>query len=143
MVRPLVGHNILVPAGRPALIATGSGGVVTFGPLVPPTPAAPTVSNATISPSSGTIGDTFTASATVTGYPTPTRTYVWELDGTPIVGATASTYQAENAGSLTVVVSATNSEGGPVSDESDPVTVSEAPSSGIGAMAIGSTFEVA
>ena len=57
--------------------------------------------------------------ATLTAYPgnwsgAPTFTYVWENAGTPISGATSSTYvvQAGDAGdSITVVVTATNAAG--------------------------------
>lgn len=50
-----------------------------------------------------------------------TYTYVWEADGTPIGGATSSTFTltATEIGTvITVVVDATNSSGGPVSAES-------------------------
>jgi hypothetical protein len=84
---------------------------------------APAVTAAAISPSSGGVGTTFTASHTAAGNPVPTIGYQWRLNGTAIAGATASTYQAAAAGSLTVVVTATNSQG-TASRESQAVTVS-------------------
>jgi hypothetical protein len=59
---------------------------------------APTISAASISPSSGTAGSTtFTASATASGTPTPTLSYQWQYFSTSftfnnVPGATSSTY---------------------------------------------------
>jgi hypothetical protein len=59
---------------------------------------APTITDAAISPTSGTAGTTeFTASATVAGTPTPTVTYQWQYFNTSfqfanVPGATSSTY---------------------------------------------------
>lgn len=111
----------------------------------PPEPRAPGTNSAlvaSIAPGAGTVGQVFTASLSGDrGYPSGALTYVWELDGTPIEGATAATYESEAAGDLTVVITCTN-DTDDASDESDPVTVSEIPAEGIGAMVIGSTFEV-
>lgn len=74
--------------------------------------AAPVVGSVSIS-GSGTTGTVHAASYTmsVAGNPEPTIAYQWELGGSPISGATASTYTPPTSGDLTVVVTATNSEG--------------------------------
>lgn len=106
-------------------------------------PRAPSSIVASITPSSGIVGQIFTASASGDrGYLPGAFTYVWELDGTPIEGATSNTYESVEAGDLTVVITCTNASGFD-DDESDPVVVSNIPADGIGAMIIGSTFEVA
>jgi hypothetical protein len=61
-----------------------------------------------------------------TGYPAISFTYQWRRGGVNISGATAQTYTIQAADyetSLTVVVSATNTEGGPVTATSPAVTV--------------------
>jgi hypothetical protein len=61
-----------------------------------------------------------------TGYPSISYTYQWRRDGVNISGATAQTYTIQAADyetSLTVVVSATNTEGGPVTATSPAVSV--------------------
>ena len=61
------------------------------------------------------VGQTLTATASsVTGNPPPARTWQWERDGTPIGGATASTYTlvgADEVATLTVVQTETNAVG--------------------------------
>jgi hypothetical protein len=61
------------------------------------------------------VGATLTATpASVSGNPTPVTTWQWERSGTPISGATNSTYQLvqDDAGeTLTVVQTETNTEG--------------------------------
>jgi len=71
--------------------------------------AIPTISGTT------TVGSTLTATTgTWTGAPTPSFTYQWLRAGTPIGGATSSTYVivvADQANTLTVRVTGTNSQG--------------------------------
>jgi hypothetical protein len=61
------------------------------------------------------VGEILTATpASVTGYPTPDITWQWERSGSPISGATNSTYllvAADIGETITVVQTATNSEG--------------------------------
>jgi PKD repeat protein len=87
----------------------------------------PVLTTATLSPTSGSIGTTFTASATTSGNPTPVFSYQWLLGGTAIAGATAPTYSATAAGTLTVRVTASNSLGTD-SLESDAATITSDPS---------------
>jgi hypothetical protein len=73
--------------------------------------AAPTITAATIT---GTpmVGDTLTATSSgVTGYPTPTETYQWYYNLTPIQEATSSTYTIPSAyigDSISVVITEFN-----------------------------------
>jgi hypothetical protein len=79
------------------------------GAAVPSITGLPTIS--------GTLyeGNTLTATAaSVTGNPTPATTWQWERDGTPISGATSSTYtlvSADGNADITVVQTETNSQG--------------------------------
>ena len=61
------------------------------------------------------VGQTLTVvPGTWTGYPTPTKTYQWKRNGTPIGGATGTTYvcvAADGGQALTVTETATNSVG--------------------------------
>jgi hypothetical protein len=61
------------------------------------------------------VGEILTATpASVTGNPAPAITWQWERSGSPISGATNSTYllvAADIGETLTVVQTATNSEG--------------------------------
>jgi hypothetical protein len=78
---------------------------------VDPALAAPVISSANVSPSSGRVGDMFTATASVSGEPTPALTYQWVLDGVAIPGATGAGHVGTSIGDLSVVVTAINSEG--------------------------------
>ena len=85
---------------------TTAGCAVTVGATAPTITTNPSIS------SSAVIGDTVTVtSGTVTGNPAPTSTYQWYLDAVAISGATGTTYTTTAAGALTVVQTATNSEG--------------------------------
>jgi hypothetical protein len=83
--------------------------------MSPPVPLAP--SNTVAPAISGTplIGQTLSASTgTWVGYPASTYTYQWNRSGTPVGGATASTYlltAADDTASMTVTVTATNASG--------------------------------
>lgn len=85
---------------------------------------APALLNVAIVPSSGDVGDGFVIDYDVTGVPTPDVTFAWEIDGTPVSGATNATFAPQTAGSLTCVVTATNGVGSPAVEESAAVTVS-------------------
>lgn len=87
------------------------------------TPAAPVINSVSITPSSGTVGDTFSAAFSISGSPFPTLTYQWNLDATPISGATSSTYTTDTAGDLTLTITAENASGTDGPDTSAPVTV--------------------
>jgi hypothetical protein len=83
--------------------------------------AAPTIGSVTIS-GSGVVGDVHTAvPASADGFPTPTLTYIWALDGTP-TGDTAATCTPATPGVLTVEVTATNLAGEAIR-ESDPLAI--------------------
>ncbi len=120
---------------------------MTVQPAVAPPSApqlsAPAIAGAMVSPAAGEVGTVFTASDSgVTGNPLPTLGYVWKLDGATIGGATASTYASITAGDLTVRITATNSEGSAFADSGAAEVTEEPSAGGIGAMAIGSTFQV-
>ena len=103
------------------------GGVAIGDTGPPPSPRAPSGISASISPASGTVGDTFTAVlAGDLGYPSGTPSYQWKLDGANIGGSTGASTVSAAPGSLTVQVSVTNASGtaGPVT--SSGVTVSAA-----------------
>ena len=79
----------------------------TLGIVVPPTVVtAPVISGSTA------IGSVISTTNGVFDGVTPiTYTYQWLLDGSPILGATSSTYTTENSGTLTCKVTATNDFG--------------------------------
>jgi hypothetical protein len=96
------------------------------GNIVVPNFAAANVTAVDISPNTGPVGTIFTVSATVTGYPTPTISRQWVLNGTPISGQIAGNYvSTTETTDLTCIVSAENSISGGIPDtlESDPVIV--------------------
>lgn len=80
---------------------------------IPSGPSAPAINSVSIV-GSGEIGSAHTVSLSVSGYPTPSLSYEWRRDGTAISGATGATYTpvgADDGATLTVAVTATNSEG--------------------------------
>jgi hypothetical protein len=85
------------------------------GEAVAPDPSAPVIVGLPVISGVERAGETLTATpASVTGYPTPDITWQWERSGSPISGATNSTYllvAADIGEALTVVQTATNSEG--------------------------------
>jgi hypothetical protein len=104
--------------GSPQALSQGTGLSTPPGLLadaVTPTPAAPV--NTVIPAIFGTpiVGLTIVATnGSWTGYPTPTFTYQWNRDGTPIAGQTSQSYvvvSADIGEDITVTVTATNSEG--------------------------------
>ena len=118
----IIYDNALSGAGFPPSSATSNVEVVTINPAT-----GPLIS---VQPGSVSVdaGDSASLSVTATGTPAPT--YQWSLNGTPIAGATMSTYAilsatAADAGDYTVAV--TNSAGTALSD-SAVVTVLTGPS---------------
>ncbi len=88
------------------------------------TPAPAFTAQPSISPTSGTVGDTFTGSdGTITNSMSVARQ--WLLNGTAISGATNSTYVSTAAGNLTYRVTATGA-GGTTPATSTAVTVNAA-----------------
>jgi hypothetical protein len=92
---------------------------------VEPALVAPSITDATIQPSAGRVGDTFLVTATSTGNPAPQLGYQWIMDGVAVEGAEAATFVPTVAGALSVRVSATNSEGSDTR-ETPPVPVAAA-----------------
>ncbi len=92
---------------------------------VEPALVAPTITDATIQPSAGRVGDTFLATVTATGNPAPLLAFQWLMDGVPVEGAEAATFVPAAEGALSVRVTATNSEGSDTR-ESPAVTVAAA-----------------
>jgi PKD repeat protein len=87
--------------------------------------SAPVISNVSVTPASGPGGTIFTASVTASGFPSLRIAYQWRLDGAAIPAATGASHIASTAGTLTVLVTATNNQGTDMR-ESAPVTVSPA-----------------
>lgn len=99
------------------------GSLVTQGTGTPPVPSAPSITSSSIS---GTPedGQTLTATYTRTGYPTPTMTFQWQVNGVNITGETAASITLDEAGmgladgnTLSCEITATNTEG---SDSAEP-----------------------
>ena len=108
------------------LLANGS--APGFG-YTPPVPAAPVFTAAPVISGIPSVGNPVGYSGgTYTGYPAPTLTRQWTLDGVDIAGANGATY-APAAGSdgkaLRLRLTATN-ENGSVSSTSDPATIQAA-----------------
>jgi hypothetical protein len=86
-----------------------NGTSVFIGGTLPVNTVAPVVSG------SGVVGQTLTTTnGTWTGSPIPTYTYQWQRDGSPISGATSSTYllvYADRGANVRCVVTATNTIG--------------------------------
>jgi PKD repeat protein len=91
--------------------AAGSDARVAAGVPVSSASVAPRVESASIQPSSGRVGDTFTATATVSGNPVPALSYQWLIDGNAIAGATGASHAPATAGLLAVRITATNAAG--------------------------------
>ena len=100
----------------------GSTSLETAAVVIAPALAKPVITGTVITPASGRTGDTFTASASLSGEPTPSRNHQWMLNGVAIPGATGASHVAASIGDLSVVVTATNSEGSDIS-ESAPAAV--------------------
>ena len=100
----------------------GSTSLETAAVVIAPALAKPVITGTVITPASGRTGDTFTASASLSGEPTPSRNHQWMLNGVAIPDATRASHVAASIGDLSVVVTATNSEGSYTS-ESAPAAV--------------------
>lgn len=96
----------------------------------PPEPSIPVNTVAPVITGSTTVGgELSTTDGTWTGYPAPTFTYQWQLDGADITGATASTYTTIDPGNYTCDVTGSNSEGSDIAT-SNTITVADAPATG-------------
>lgn len=95
--------------------STGPFSIAVINAVAPVNIVAPVVSNSLVQPSLAVQGQSITTTnGTWTGTPTPTFTYQWRRGGTPISGATSSTYtpQAADDGlAVDCVVTATNTAG--------------------------------
>ena len=104
-------------------------------------PSVPVISSVTID-GTPTIGVPVGVTVSCTGYPTPTYTYVWKLDGAPIDGATGTAYtpvEGDVGGDLSCTVTATNSEGSDAADSNSVEVV--AVLSGAFSIAFSSAFD--
>lgn len=103
---------------RCVVTATNSGGAVSANSNAVTVDdfAAPSITGSPTISGTETQGSILTASpASVTGNPTPSRSWQWERNGSPISGATSATYTlqvADVGATLTVVQSETNALGG-------------------------------
>jgi PKD repeat protein len=88
--------------------SSGAGSRVSGAVVVGSTQSAPVVLGVTIQPTSGRVGDRFSAIASTTGDPVPALDFQWQLDGDPIQGATGESHAATVAGALSVRVTARN-----------------------------------
>lgn len=92
---------------------------------VDPALVAPRITEATVSPSAGRVGDGFIVTASATGEPAPALGYQWLLDGAEVAGAKDPSFMATAQGNLTVRVTASNSAGSDIF-ETTPVAVGAA-----------------
>lgn len=94
------------------------------------TPAAPVIVGVPTISGTENVGQTLTATpAITTGNPTPAITWQWERTGVAISGATSSTYtlvSADEGETLTVVQTATNSEGSDTAESAPTGTIGAA-----------------
>jgi large repetitive protein len=107
----------------------------------------PEILEVAISPAGGRVGDVFVATVRVDGVPAPVLSYQWLLDGRAVPGAFAPTYEAVASGLLSVLVTATSSEGSTTA-ESAGVAVAPVAAPAIASLAVtprtgrvGDTFE--
>lgn len=108
-------------------ISIGLGIGLTTGPNTPATPAVPVITGVPTISGTETEGKVLTATAaSVSGVPTPTRTWQWERGGVAISGATSSTYtlvSADVGNTLTVVQTETNTEGSDTAESAATGTI--------------------
>ena len=93
------------------MTGTSVGLSITSGGHMPKIKAPPTITNVSVSPSSGPGGASFTASVTASGQPPLRIRYQWLLDGAAIQGATGASHIASDGGALSVVTTVSNNEG--------------------------------
>lgn len=126
----------------------GSDGPVTSNTINADALAVPVITGVPTISGTADVGEVLTATAaSVSGNPPPSTTWQWERDGTPIGGATSSTYTvvlADENAAITVVQTETNTQGSDTA-ESAATTITAAPSiSGVptlsGTEAVGSTL---
>jgi hypothetical protein len=125
LVEEDIGTKITVTATATNNAGSASSTTVDFGPIAP---LAPTISGANLS-GSPTYAQTLTASPSgITGLPTPTTSYVWNRDGSPISGAQSSTYtltSADIGAAISATVTVTNSGGSASTTSSSTTRVSK------------------
>ena len=94
------------------------------------TTTAPSITGVPTISGTEQVGKVLTASAaSVTGSPTPTRTWQWKRNGTPITGSTSSTHTlvaADEGATLTVVQTETNSAGSDTAESAATGTIAAA-----------------
>lgn len=109
----------------------------------PPTPAAPVNTVAPSISGSAAVYQTLTADrGSWTGYPAPTFAYQWRRGGVNISGATGQTYalqEADHTTTITVSVTATNTQGNASAVSSGVVIGAAAPVNTVAPVASGST----
>jgi len=93
--------------------------------------AAPIISGVPLISGTEQVGQTLTTTpASVTGNPTPSRTWQWERSGTPISGATSATYDlvaADEGETITVVQTETNALGADDAESAATGAIAAAP----------------
>jgi len=103
--------------------------------------AAPVNSVAPVVSGTPYVGQTLSVTnGTWTGNPTPTYTYVWKRNGTPIALATASTYllvTADLGATITCTVTATNTEGAASATSNSPPAIIAVPVNTVAPVASG------
>ena len=110
---------------------TNSGGAVSANSnaVTVQTFAAPDITGVPTISGTTSVGQTLTATpASVSGNPTPSRTWQWERAGTPISGATSATYtlvSADVGATLTVVQTETNALGADSAESAATATISD------------------
>jgi len=111
LVEADIGTKITVTATATNGAGSASSTTVDFGPIAA---LAPTITGASLS-GTPTYAQTLTAIPSgITGSPTPTTSYVWNRDGSPISGAQSSTYTLTSADigtAISATITVTNSGG--------------------------------
>jgi hypothetical protein len=111
LVEADIGTKITVTATATNGAGSANTTTVDFGPIAA---LAPTITGASLS-GTPTYAQTLTATPSgITGLPTPTTSYVWNRDGSPISGAQSSTYTLTSSDigtAISATITVTNSGG--------------------------------